>query len=161
MYHATRKFIQARQIHCQWTLEVRVVKNIGGGAPNQCIQNSYKTLRTQRKATFVSGWVVSKFDPKKPETEFTAHFWNALEDGSMIDTTPLGIGEFEYVEDADLNDFGQKYIDELDSTLCSSLLLKDDLFYVVERMQYMPLSYRRIDMLSNEELFKAHFKKRN
>ncbi len=155
MYKATRKLIQARQQHSKYVIEKVNVKNIGGGKANACFINACNAIDRSKGVTIVSGWIVGEFNRFKNSTEIVQHFWNVDRNGNYFDTTPLmGNDEVEYVVDTDICHYGQEHIDEIDSCVASSLLLKNDKFIAVD-FEDDRLNFRNIKSLAIEELFET------
>jgi len=152
MYRATRKLIEARQQHTNYVVEPVVVTQIGGGVANDCFNNAYDVIEANQNVTLVSGWLIGSYDKYRCETQIVQHYWNADSDGNFFDTTPGIGGDFEYVIDTDIGEYGQVNINAIDSCVSSSLLLKDDEFTAVD-MVHGNLRFRSISQLSTRELF--------
>lgn len=155
MYKATRKLIQARQRHSKYVIEQVRVENVGGGKANDCFINACNAIDRSREIKIVSGWVVKAFDTFQNSTEIIQHFWNVDRNGNYFDTTPLMKNNaVEYVVDTDICHYGQEHIEEIDSCVASSLLLKNDKFIAVD-IEDDRLNFRSIKSLSIEELFET------
>jgi len=135
MFKATRELIKARQKQTKFVIKKVDVKPIGGGKPNDCFNNACNYLENNNGTKVVSGWLVNKFDAKTNSTAIIQHFWNVNAFGMHIDTTPL-VGnheyDYEYVIDVDILMFGQTHYDEIETCVCSSLLLSNGIFSTVE-----------------------------
>ena len=153
MYKATRDFIKARQQFSKYVVEQVSVKQIDGGERNDCFNNACDTIDRTKGIKHTSGWIIGKFNKFTNSTEIIQHFWNVDKDGNHFDTTPLIGSEFEYVIDCEINAYGQQHIDNLDSCVASSLLLKNGKFFAVDADQNGRLVYRNIGSLSTNKLF--------
>jgi hypothetical protein len=154
MYKATRDFIKARQQHSMYVVEKVSVKQVGGGKANDCFNNACETIDRSKGIKLTSGWIVGKFNKFNNSTEIIQHFWNVDKEGNHFDTTPLIGLEFEYVIDCEINAYGQKNYDEVDSCVSSSLLLKDGKFVAVKNCENGKLIFHNIESLSTNNLFK-------
>ena len=153
MYKATRDFIKARQQFSKYVVEQVSVKQIDGGERNDCFNNACDTIDRTKGIKHTSGWIIGKLNKFTNSTEIIQHFWNVDKDGNHFDTTPLIGSEFEYVIDCEINAYGQQHIDNLDSCVASSLLLKNGKFFAVDADQNGRLVYRNIGSLSTNKLF--------
>ncbi len=154
MYKATRILIKERQPHSPYVIEVVTVQQVGGGRANDCFNNACEVLERVAGATIASGWLVKKFNPIDKSTEIVQHFWNVDRHGMHFDTTPVTEARFEYVDDCELNEYGQANIDILNDCVASSLLLKDDKFYAVNKGN-AGLVFNPIDSLKTSNLFQV------
>ena len=156
MYTATRRLIKERQQYSGYVIERVSVKNVGGGAPNRAFSNAYNTLDRKKGIKMTSGWIVDKFNKFKNSTEITQHFWNVDCSGNYFDTTPLfgsDVADLEYVIDCDIQAYGQKHYDQIDSCVASSLLLRDGEFLAVDIDETGRLVFRSIESLDTRNLF--------
>jgi hypothetical protein len=157
MYKATRSLIKARQQYSRYVVEKLVrVRQVGGGVPNDCFNNACAAQEREAGVKVVSGWVVDRYNASGDFTEITQHWWNVDKKGTYFDTTP-GIGvEFEYVVDVAIAEFGQKYLDQIDSCVCSSLVLQTGKFMAINLVG-KKLITRPIPDVSNDSLFETRF----
>lgn len=154
MYKATRSLIKARQPHTNYVVEVVAVKQVGGGAANQCFQNATDDSLLAKGNKVVSGWVVNPYDKFKNSTAIVQHWWNINSDGIYFDTTLSGSVDLEYVIDSELADFGQVNLDRLSNLVALSLLLKDDSFFGVHEN----LNTESLSSLATHNLFDLKIK---
>jgi hypothetical protein len=152
MYKATRELIKARQPHAKYVLEQVFVRNVGGGAANQCFQNATNDELVKKGNKIVSGWLVSTFDINKKSTAIIQHWWNVDGDGNYFDTTPGVDPTVEYVIDTSIVEYGQNNYDNLDNLVALSLLFKDGDFYTVDKKNGK-LTTKYILNLATENLF--------
>jgi len=159
MYKATRELIKARQKYSPYPVEkLTRVHQVGGGAPNDCFNNACIALERENGVQVVSGWVVDRYNPKGDFTEITQHWWNIDNKGKYFDTTPNIGDEFEYVIDVGIAVFGQKYLDQITSCVCSSLILQKNNFKAINLVGKKLIS-RPIPNVSNDSLFANQFLK--
>ena len=154
MYAATRMLIAARKPFSRFPLMPAKVSQVGGGKPGDCFGNASDNIDRTRGVKIVCGWMVSKYDPILKSTEITAHFWNSIGASDMFDTTPNSGSGIEYVVDQELSVFGQDNYNNYSSMVCSSLLLRDNRFWIVSGDHTTGLSFSLAKDLSNEELFR-------
>lgn len=159
MYKATRSLITARQQYSRYFVETLArVRQVVGGAPNDCFNNACAAQEREAGVQVVSGWVVDRYNASGDFTEITQHWWNVDKKGNHFDTTP-GIGvDFEYVVDVAIAEFGQKYLDQIDSCVCSSLVLQTGKFLAINWVG-KKLIARPIPDVSNDSLFETRFVK--
>lgn len=159
MYKATRSLIKARQQYSNYVVEkLARVRQVGGGAPNECFNNACAAIDRKSGVQVVSGWVVDRYHAIGDFTEITQHWWNVDKKGTYFDTTP-GIGvDFEYVIDMAIAEFSQKYLDQINSCVCSSLVLQTGKFLAINLVG-KNLIARPIPNVSNDSLFKTQFLK--
>ena len=159
MYKATRSLITARQRYSRYVVEkLARVRQVGEGAPNDCFNNACAAQEREAGVQVVSGWVVDRYNASGDFTEITQHWWNVDKKGNHFDTTP-GIGvDFEYVVDVAIAEFGQKYLDQIKSCVCSSLVLQGGQFIAINLAGKQLLS-RPIPNVSNDSLFETQFLK--
>lgn len=159
MYKATRSLIKARQQYNYYVVEkLARVRQVGGGAPNDCFNNACAALERESGVQVVSGWAVDRYNASGDLTEITQHWWNVDKKGTYFDTSPnIGI-EFEYVIDVAIAEFGQKYLDQIDSCVCSSLILQAGKFVAIDLVG-KKLIARPISDVSNDSLFETQFLK--
>lgn len=157
MYKATRSLITARQQYSRYVVEkLARVRQVGGGAPNDCFNNACAAQERESGVQVVSGWVVDRYNASGDFTEITQHWWNVDKKGNHFDTTP-GIGvDFEYVVDVAIAEFGQKYLDQIDSCVCSSLVLQTGKFLAINLVGKKIIA-RPIPDVSNDSLFETRF----
>lgn len=157
MYKATRSLITARQQYSRYFVEkLARVRQVGGGAPNDCFNNACAAQEREAGVQVVSGWVVDRYNASGDFTEITQHWWNVDKKGNHFDTTP-GIGvDFEYVVDVAIAEFGQKYLDQIDSCVCSSLVLQTGKFLAINLVGKKIIA-RPIPDVSNDSLFETQF----
>ena len=159
MYKATRSLIKARQQYSRYVVEkLARVRQVGGGAPNDCFNNACAAQEREAGVQVVSGWVVDRYNASGDFTAITQHWWNVDKKGNHFDTTP-GIGvDFEYVVDVAIAEFGQKYLDQIDSCVCSSLVLQTGKFLAINLVGKKIIA-RPIPDVSNDSLFETRFVK--
>jgi hypothetical protein len=154
MFKATRELIKARQAHTDFVVEVVSVKQVDGGAENDCFNNACTYMEKNKGCAVVSGWLVNKYDAMSNSTAILQHFWNINEQGFFIDTTPLIETGCEYVIDVDLSIYGQEHYDEINNCVCSSLWFRDGKFKTVDLIDGK-LERNNIYQLTTENLFDA------
>lgn len=154
MYAATRILMNARKPFSRFPLTQVKVRQIGGGKPGDCFGNASDAIDRLRGIKIVAGWMVSKFNPHLNSTEITAHYWNVLGEDDMFDISPVAERNVEYVVDQDLSIYGQENYNRYSSMVWSSLLLRDNRFWLVNGDHNTGLSYQPAQNLSNEELFR-------
>jgi hypothetical protein len=154
MYKATRTLIKARQPHSPYVIEVVTVQQVGGGRANDCFNNACEVLERIAGSTIASGWLVKKFNPIDKSTEIVQHFWNVDKNGMHFDTTPVTENGLEYVDDCELNEYGQANLENLTDCVASSLLLKDEKFYAVNKVDERML-INPIESLNTRTLFRV------
>lgn len=152
MYKATRILISERQKYSPYVIEVVSVERIGGGRMNDCFNNACDALEEFAGAKIASGWIVKKYNQAQNSTEITQHFWNVSADGNHFDTTPAVSDDYEYVDDCEINEYGQANIDNLNDCVGSSLLLKDGKFFAVNNSS-TGLVFNPIESLKTSNLF--------
>jgi hypothetical protein len=159
MYKATRALIKARQQYSFYDVEKLIrVRQVGGGVPNDCFNNACAAQERESGVQVVSGWLVDRYNASGDFTEITQHWWNVDKKGNHFDTTPnIGV-EFEYVVDVAIAAFGQKYLDQIDSCVCSSLVLQTGKFVAINLVGKKLLT-RPIPDVSNDSLFANQFSK--
>ena len=159
MYKATRSLIKARQQYSRYVVEkLARVRQVGGGAPNDCFNNACAAKQRESGIQVVSGWVVDRYNPNGDFTEITQHWWNVDKKGNHFDTTPnIGV-EFEYVVDIAIAVWGQEHYDQIKSCVCSSLVLQAGQFIAINLVGKQLLS-RPIPDVSNDSLFETQFLK--
>lgn len=153
MYKVTRDLIKKRQKFSKYLIEKVIVKQIGGGKPNDCFGNACEMIDRTRGIKITSGWIVGKYNKYKNSTEIVQHFWNVDKFGNHFDTTPLISSDVEYVVDSDINSFGQKNYDNVDSCVASSLLFEDGNYVAVDIKDNGNLIFRKIESLDTKNLF--------
>ncbi len=149
---ATRKLIKERQRFARYKLEIVCVKQLSGGIANDCFGNAYIERKRNSGARIVSGWVVEPFDKSRNITEIVQHWWNVDADGKHFDTTPNIVANSQYVTDTEICVYGQENYDKIESCVASSLLLLNDRFLLVNKINEH-LQYKQTKDLSNECLF--------
>ena len=156
MSNVLELFLAARQQHTSSPLKVVDVKVVGGGKPNDCFGNACDVIDTNEDYLAVSGWIVQPFNPFKKHAEIVQHWWNIdVNTREHFDTTPsLDIIECVYVVDREVMKYGQAHYDEIDSNVCSSLMLKEDGTFVLVDDVNGQLVYSDVDKLSIENLFR-------
>jgi hypothetical protein len=163
MYKATRKFIAARQPHTKWKLEVKTVRQIGGGQENNCRSNSNAAMISlgSNNVGQITGWIVGPYDPKTNSTEIIQHWWNWNKgDGTHFDTSPLGPNNrFEYIHDIGLLSWIHENDHRITDHVGSSLLLKDDILTAADEGSDGTMVFRAIGSLSCDELWATHLLK--
>ena len=152
MFKATRELIKARQAYTDYVVEVVSVKQVDGGAENDCFNNACAFIEQNKGCAVVSGWLVNKYDAISNSTAILQHFWNINEKGIYVDTTPLIEAGSEYVIDVDLSKYGQEHFDEINNCVCSSLWFKDGKFKTVDLFDGK-LVRNNISQLTTENLF--------
>jgi hypothetical protein len=156
MYRATRDFINARQPHTRYVLEVVRVAQLHSMPANACLANATQDSLLARGNKVVSGWIVDRFDSGTQSTEITQHWWNIDMNGKYFDVTTGVRPHMEYVVDSDISEYGQAMYHSVVDLVAMSLLYKQGGFWGVKQhdgaLVHVPLS-----SLSNEQLFKLNF----
>jgi len=172
MYRATRELIAERLKTSKFkNISVVSVKYMPIGIPNQCHQNTFEyrskdVLGTGcQRGMPVSGWLVGEYNKQKQETEIIQHWWfmDSVTE-QHVDTTPIGTEEghkqYEYVVDLELSIWGNDNYDKIDSNVGSSLLRKDNKWFLVKGIDGdtgkldTRLSYEETESLEVSVLFK-------
>lgn len=153
MTPATKYFIEQRQKWAKQELVLKDVKQIGGGAAGQCVDNAIGVARASilkpRKAITISGWLIQPYDPKNKCNALIQHWWNADQDGNHFDTTPLAANGQEYVTDMDLFDYCALNHDKISTNLGLSLLLEGTQFSLLidpANMRFLPVRELRTEL---------------
>ena len=156
MYRATREFINARQPHTRYVLELVNVTKLHSMPANACFANATQDSLLEKGNKVVSGWIVDRFDSRTQSTEIVQHWWNIGTDGKHFDSTTGVRPHMEYVVDSGISEYGQAMYNMLDDLVAMSLLYKQGRFWGVKQsdgaLVHVPLS-----SLSSEELFKLNF----
>jgi len=143
-------FLQERERHCDFSLDVVVPKRVGGGKESECFANALDASRGLN-LQLCSGWLAQPL--LRGGFQFIAHWWNY--DASRtryVDYSP-GIEELTvYILDMDLAAFAVNFNHRLSSCVCSSVVLRGNgLFRVTGFGDQMAL--KPIDDLSTQTLF--------
>jgi hypothetical protein len=128
MHEGTNFLINHRQKFSESTVKVVKVKNVGGGNANECLNNAFNQIDTEKSIKIASGWIVGKTDKATHSTFILQHYWNADAEGNYFDTTPLA-KHFIYVLDVEMMNYSQKHFRILRSSVSRSLLLKNGVFF--------------------------------
>ncbi len=78
----------------------------------------------------------------------------AGKNGMHFDTTPVTENGLEYVDDCELNEYGQANLENLTDCVASSLLLKDEKFYAVNKVDERML-INPVESLNTRTLFRV------
>ncbi len=134
MYRATRTFIAARQPHTKYVVETVRVRQLGTKPKNCCFQNATDDGLMEQGFKAVSGWLIGPYCSATKSTEIIAHWWNIDPTGTHIDLTSGVESDCEYVVDSSIAEVGQQMYDRLDDLVACSLLLKENKFFSIEKV---------------------------
>lgn len=103
------------------------VKFVGGGLPNDCVINTLSITENGNNTVHsVTGWLVHPYNSINKTTQIIQHWWNKETNGGHFDTTPLLVGNCEYIMDLDLLKFVIENFDDIKSNVGTSVVLHDD-----------------------------------
>ena len=126
MYRVTRDLIKLRQKYSETVVEKVLVNKIGGGISRRCYENSVLLIEQHPDYKIVSGWFVNKWDIETNSCLVVSHYWNLNEKGIFIDSSIMESVEGEYVIDSEIGVFANENYEKLHSSVCSSLLFKNN-----------------------------------
>jgi len=152
MYKATRELIKLRQPHSESLISKVSVNRINTGEPKWCYDNACFLHENDPSIQIISGWFVNKWDLNTSSCLIVSHYWNIDSNGQFIDSTPMDDTEGEYVVDTDLGIFAALNYDSLQSSLCSSILIKEDEILGVDFREQGKV-YRKFNDFSTKSLF--------
>ncbi len=155
MLKQTKKFIGIRQEYSSSVLEVVDVDCIGGGIPNDCMNNSLNNSEELEDVRPVTGWVIFPSDDEDT-FEVIQHWWNRYYNGKHFDTTPTLGKKGEYVMDLSLFLFAKQNYDLIESIVASSLQFKNGKIIAVDEhdsAEGRKRTYRNLHKLDNHSLF--------
>ena len=151
MLKAISLLISQRQQFSKLTVQVVKVKRVDGGDENDCFNNAFNQIDTEKSIKIASGWIVGKTDKITDSTFILQHFWNVDAEGNHFDTTPLP-EHFVYVLDPDMMNYGQRHIKKLKSSVGRSLILKKGVFYTFSSTDHLE-NFIEISSLHLKNLF--------